>query len=94
MKTAVKSLPAETGPCIDRLPDFFTGTRFEVDEIVLGMNVLNVKTRDLKGSSTHRQAVSLKLAADDIAKVAGQIQILAAHLATKCAQHVNRKARS
>lgn len=74
-------------------PALFTGLSFELDEIVMGMNVLNAKVRDLNGCFEHKQEVSAKVAADDIAKVSSQVSILAAHMASKIAEHVNRKPR-
>lgn len=75
-------------------PELFTGLRFELEEIIMGMNVLNAKVRDLNGCFEHRQQVSAKVAADDIAKVASQVSILAGHMACMIAAHVNRKPRT
>lgn len=74
-------------------PDLFSGLRFELEEIIMGMNVLNAKVRDLNGSFDHRQTVSAKLAADDIGKVAGQVSTLAGHMSKIIVDHVNRKPR-
>lgn len=74
-------------------PELFTGLRFELEEILLGMNVLNAKARDLSGCFDMRQEVSAKVTADDICKVASQVSILAGHMASKIAEHVNRKPR-
>lgn len=72
---------------------FYEGTRYTVDEIILGMNVATAKVRDLKGSHDARTAVALKIAADDLAKVASQISTLATHLAKVTTEHVNRRPR-
>lgn len=74
-------------------PEIFTGLRFELEEIIMGMNVLQTKVRDLNGSFEHRQEVSAKIAADDIHTVANQVSILAGHLSSMIAKHVNRKPR-
>lgn len=72
-------------------PELFTGIGYELQEIIMGMNVLNAKTRDLKGCFDMRQEVSAKIAADDICKVASQVSILAGHMAGIIAKYVERK---
>lgn len=74
-------------------PDLYTGLSFEIEQILLGCAVLTSKVRELNGCFDHKQAVSLKLAADDIAKTAGQINIMAAHVSSVVARHVNRRSR-
>lgn len=74
-------------------PSLFVGLRYELDEIVLGLNVLTAKVRDLNGCFEHRQEVSAKVAADDIAKVSSQVSLIAAHMSEIISRHVNRKPR-
>jgi hypothetical protein len=78
----------------DEAPDFFTGVKFSVDEILMGTNVLVAKARDLAGSLENRQPVSLKLAADDIHKFASEVSILAGVVARVATTHVNRRSRT
>lgn len=74
-------------------PSLFHGLSLEVEEIILGLNVLTTKVRDLKGSFDHKQAISMKHAADDIAIVGNQVAILAGHLSGVVTKFVNRKPR-
>ena len=74
-------------------PNFYQGTSFLVDEILLGMNVLTAKVRNLKQGNTSGSAVQQKLAAEDIAKISGQIQSMAQTIARVTISHINRKPR-
>ncbi len=73
-------------------PSLYQGIALEVEELILSLNVLTRKVRDIKGSFDHRQSVSLKIAADDVSLVAGQMNIIASHLSSVVARYVNRKA--
>jgi hypothetical protein len=77
----------------EQSPDFFTGTSFAVDEILLGMSVLQAKVRNLKQGNDTGSAVQQKLAAEDISKVAGQIQSLADVITRVTITHLNRRPR-
>lgn len=77
----------------DEAPDFFTGTSFSVEETLLGLNVLTAKVRALKHSHTTKNCSAMKLGAEDVAKVAGQIKALSDHLAGVCIRHINRRPR-
>lgn len=74
-------------------PELYTGLHLEMDEIALGMNVLQRHARNLRECFDAKQTVSLALAAADIAKVAGQISTLSAHMAKIAGQHINRRPR-
>ena len=74
-------------------PDFFTGVSFSVEETLLGLNVLTAKVRALKLSHTTRNVGAMKLGAEDVAKVAGQIKALNDHLAGVCVRHQARRPR-
>jgi predicted nucleic acid-binding protein len=84
---------AQTSPA-DDAPDFFTGTSFAVEEILLGMNVLQAKVRNLKQGNDTGSAVQQKLAAEEAAKIAGQIQSLADVIVRVTISHLNRKPRA
>lgn len=75
-------------------PDFFLGTSFAVDEILLGLNVLTAKAKALKEGNEHKAAVTQKLQAEAVSKIAGQIQLLADMLARVTIAHVNRRPRA
>ncbi len=77
----------------EQVPDFFTGTSFSVEETLLGLNILTAKVRQLKHSHTTRNAASMKIEAEMVAKVASQIAALNSHLAGVCVRHLNRRPR-
>lgn len=74
-------------------PPLYTGLALEIEQILLGYNVLTAKMRDFKGAVEFKQDVTVKILADDIAKVAGQINIMASHVSSVVAGHINRKPR-
>lgn len=78
----------------DKPVDFFQGTSFAVNEIELGLKVLGAKVRDLKRGNESGRAVDQKLAAEAIAKTAGQIQVLGDLLARVSISHINRRPRA
>lgn len=86
----MNSLAPKQGP---EQPTFFTGTSFAVGEIELGLKVLGTKVRDLKNGNDAGSAVQQKIAAEQISKVAGQIQILADTLVRVSVSHINRRPR-
>lgn len=86
--TALRRIPDEAD---NHAPEFYAAIRYEFDEIVMGMNVLLTKARDLTGAYQHRQTVSLSIAAGDMATVSGQISNLARHLQTVAAKHVEAR---
>lgn len=73
--------------------DIFYGLSFSVDQILIIINGLNEKARELKGSLDHRTPVSMKMAASDIAIYAGPLLNLSSHLASVLTVHVNRRPR-
>lgn len=88
------ALPAkQTAEQETEQPDIFLGTSFSVEETLLGLNVLTAKVRQLKHSHTTRNAASMKIEAEMVAKVAGQIKLLNDHLAGVCVRHLNRRPR-
>ena len=77
----------------DDQPSFFTGSSFAVSEIVIGMSVLSRKVRDLKEANDKGRAVDQKLMAEQISKLAGQIQVLADVITRVTCSHLARKPR-
>lgn len=85
-------IPAKQ-PAPEQEPDFYTGTSFAVEEILLGMNVLQAKVRNLKQGNDTGSAVQQKLAAEDVSKIAGQIKMMADTVARVTISHLNRRPR-
>lgn len=74
-------------------PSLFNGVGLEVEEIILGLNVLTTKVRSLKSAFDLHESASLKAASEDICTVSSQVSILAGHLAGVVGKHLNRKPR-
>lgn len=86
--------------------NFYDATRFIVDEIIMGRNVVLAKTRAfdiataaLSGSFNDRKAADLQASAEtldtvsaDLSKIAGQMQQLAATVAKQTAALLAREA--
>lgn len=75
-------------------PSLFTGIALEVDEIVLGRNVINAKVTALREAMSNRHEAAVKQAAEEIATITGQMQTLSAHLASVIARHQARRPRT
>lgn len=71
-------------------PSLFNGISYEVDEIILGRNVVSEKCAALREAMTARHAANVKQAADDIARISAQMHTLSAHLAGVIARHQAR----
>lgn len=80
-------------PDTDQEPSFFHGSGYLVDEIILGLSVLQAKVRNLKQGNATWSAVQQKLAAEDVSKVSGQITMMADTVARVTISHLNRRAR-
>lgn len=94
-----KTSPAHTdtglsGPCIGEHPNFYAGTALLVDEIEDGLKIMNRKVPDLRSYHNCETSASLKSAAEEIAKVANAMNIMAEIMARTTAEHINRKPRS
>lgn len=74
-------------------PELYVGLSLEIEQIMLGYSVLAAKLRDFKGAVEFKQDVTVKLLADDIAKVSGQINIMASHVSSVMGKHINRRSR-
>lgn len=74
-------------------PDFFIGLPLVTDEIELGLNVLTAKVRALRLAQAGKHAVSMKIEAENIAKVSNQINMLAAQVVRTTLRHINRRPR-
>jgi len=72
---------------------FFVGTFYSVKQIESDTGDLKIRCAALLSAHGSESAVGLKLAAEGIAKLAGQIQSLADHLAKVSIAHVNRRPR-
>ena len=76
------------------LVDFYLGTSFTCQALEEDLLRLAGYVMDLRKMHTAKRAVSMKLCADDIAKLSGQISNLSAHLAGATEKFVNRKPRN
>jgi hypothetical protein len=65
------------------MPDFYLAIENDIDDIALGLRVLDSKARDVRGAVEQRQALSLQRAATDLARFAGQLGALADGLAAR-----------
>jgi hypothetical protein len=74
-------------------PDFYVGLPLVTDEIELGLKVLTAKVRALRSAQAAKQAVAMKLAAEDVAKVSNQINMLATQTIRTTLRHINRRSR-
>lgn len=74
-------------------PSLFVGIALEVEEIIIGRNVINAKCAALQESMIARREAGVKAAADEIAVIAGQMQALSAHLGSLIARHQARRPR-
>lgn len=75
-------------------PSFYHGTSFAVNEIILGMNVLTRKVRDLKSGNEAGSAVQQKLSSEEVSKIAGQIKMMADTITRVTVGHLNRRPRT
>lgn len=73
--------------------DIWTGTSLEIDELVMGANVVVAKVRAIKEAQAARAAMTVKVAADECAVICGQMQSLSAHLARVLAKHAARESK-
>ncbi len=73
--------------------DFFLGVSFSVAQIIADLNTLSGKVKSLKHSHSIKSASAMKIDAEGIAKLAGQMRALSDHLAGICVQYVNRRGR-
>lgn len=76
-----------------REASIYRGTSFAVQEIQIAAGVLNASIKTLNASHDAEKMVDVKLAAENIAKVASQINALAHSLATTFQTHINRRPR-
>lgn len=74
-------------------PDFFVGVPLVTEEIELGLKVLTAKVRALRTAQDGKHAVSMKIEAENIAKVSSQINMLAAQVVRTTIRHINRRSR-
>ena len=75
-------------------PSLFTGIQLEVDEITLCRTKINAGCIALRAAMVARHESGVKQAADEIAKISGQMQTMAAHVASVLARHQARKPRA
>lgn len=71
-------------------PSLFVGITLEVEEIIIGRNVMNTKVATIREAMDKRHEATLKQAAEELAVIAGQMQTLSAHLASVIGRHQRR----
>jgi hypothetical protein len=71
----------------DELPPFFHAVGFEVVEIHTAWMALKQPMDDLISAHMDRKVASLKISADAVSKIAGQLHQMAAHLSSVCERH-------
>lgn len=82
--------PVRTRDPEDRI---YNGLEFAVLEIEDAERVLSASIKTLRENHTSRHMVGIKTAAEQIAKVARQIDALSGSLVTTATTHVNRRSR-
>ncbi len=75
-------------------PSLFVGIALEVNEIVACRDNLDLPCARLRAGMADRHEAAVKQAADDIAKIAGQMQTLRAHLSSVISRHLARSPRA
>lgn len=74
-------------------PDFYSNQSWMIGEIVLAHQILNRKIANLRGANEGKSAVSQKLAAEEVSRIADQLRVCADVIVRKSAEHLNRSAR-
>lgn len=74
------------------MPDFYLAIENDIDDIALGLRVLDSKARDARGAVEQRQALSLQRAATDLSRLAGQLGALADGLAARTGAKIRAQA--
>jgi hypothetical protein len=83
------STPAPVQVAGEETPPFFYSVGFSVVEIHSAFVALKQPMEDLISAHMDRKVASLKVSADTVAKLTGQINQLAAHLSSVCDRHTN-----
>jgi hypothetical protein len=63
------------------MPDFYLAIESDLNDIALGLRVLDAKAREVRGAFELRQTLSLQRAATDLARLSAQLGALADGLA-------------
>jgi hypothetical protein len=74
-------------------PDFYSNMSWMVSEIVLAQKILERKIKNLRSANEGRSAVSQKLHAEEVAKIAEQLKACADIVVRKSAEYLNRRPR-
>lgn len=84
--------PAEQEPV--EHPPFYDCIRFEFDEIVAAMALMNADAKLLRSNFDGRHDVALKISLEQFAKKAEQARIMSNHLAGVMVRRINRRPRA
>lgn len=71
----------------------FAGCGFAITEIILSMADLTAKVNSLRQGNSAGSAVQQKLAAEEVSKIARQIQTMADTISRVTIAHLNRRSR-
>jgi hypothetical protein len=74
-------------------PGFYSNTQWMIGEIVLAHQILNRKIAALRTENEAMSAVSQKLAAEEVSRIAEQLKVCADIIVRKSAEYVNRSPR-
>jgi hypothetical protein len=74
-------------------PDFYSNQSWMISEIVLAQKILERKIKSLRSANEGRSAVSQKLHAEEVAKIAEQLKACADIVIRKSAEYLNRRPR-
>lgn len=85
-----------TSPAIkqtEQEPDFYSNQSWMISEVVLAQQILARKINDLRTANDARSAVSQKLHAEEVARIAEQLKACADIVVRKSAEFLNRRPR-
>jgi hypothetical protein len=77
----------------EQAPGFYENQRWMVGEIVLAHQILARKINNLRAANEAQSAVSQKLHAEEVAKMAGQLKVCADIIVRTSAEYLNRRPR-
>lgn len=94
MNRTTETTKAAQKPVNPPEPDFYAAQSWMVGEVILAEQILRRRINDLRNRNQERSAVAQKLAAEEVAKIAGQLKTCADIIARQSAEFLNRKPRA
>jgi hypothetical protein len=77
----------------EREPDWFVNQNYMIGEIALAHQILKRKIDNLRTENQARSAVSQKLAAEEVSRLADQLKVCADIIVRTSAEYLNRRPR-